>query len=213
MKKFLGVLLLIACLALGANAAVRIGIVPGFSMGGTLVAADSESTFDGGFSLGFGVGYDLMKYLSLELRGTWANHIIPGSLDGLSQGKMTCLPVELMIVGRFPVGQKLFPYVFGGAGYSFNSFTVDAALVDDWADFGFTLSESIKQAVSFSFGAGLDFAITPQILIGLEGKLVICKADGEWSLEDDTTGEIFSTTLTGMSLNRFIVGIGLKYQF
>jgi opacity protein-like surface antigen len=213
MKKFWGVFLLVACLALGANAAVRIGIVPGFSLGGTLVAADSESTFDGGFSLGFGVGYDLMKYLSLELRGTWANHTIPGSLDGLSQGKMTCLPVELMIVGRFPVGQKLFPYVFGGVGYSFNSFTVDAALVDDWADFGFTLSESIEQAPSFSFGAGLDFAITPQILVGLEGKLVICKADGEWSLEDDTTGEIFSTTLTGMSLNRFIVGIGLKYQF
>ncbi len=213
MKKFGGVFLLVACLALGANAAVRIGIVPGFSLGGTLVAADSESTFDGGFSLGFGIGYDLMKYLSLELRGTWANHAIPGSLDGLSQGKMTCLPVELMIVGRFPVGQKLFPYVFGSAGYSFNSFTVETSLVDDWADFGFTLSESVKGAASFSFGAGLDYAITPKILIGFEGKMVICKVDGEWSLEDDTTGETFSATLTGMSLNRFIVGIGLKYQF
>lgn len=213
MKKACGIVLFLLCFAFTANAAVRIGLAPGYALGGKLVADDADSTFDGAFSLGFGVGFDLMQYVSLELRGSWAGHNVAGSLSGLSKGKLTVIPVEAVLVGRFPISGKFFPYLFAGGGYSLNSFTVDSALAGDWSDAGFTLAESIKGAVSFSFGAGLDIALAKNILINVEGRMIMSKADGEWSLTEDASGEVASETLAGLVLNKFVFGLGLKYQF
>jgi opacity protein-like surface antigen len=131
----------------------------------------------------------------------------------LSKGKLAVMPLQLSLMARFPVGDKIVPYVAAGGGYYLNSFTLDAAIVKSWDDLGIDLDEAIDNAFGFHFGAGLDFFVNPNIAITAGVKYCLAKTKGSWTMKEQVSSEETTGTLPDLKLNALVFGAGLKYFF
>jgi outer membrane protein W len=183
-----------------------IGIESGYSMPRENYYSD-EIYYGGNFSLG------ISKNLSLELSGLRVLYEVEGSADGLSNGELSVIPIQLSIQVRFPVTARFIPYVLGGGGYYLNSFTLDEEIINTWDALGFDVEETIENSFGYHVGAGLDFFITGNIGINVDLKYCLVKTKGSWSLTDQIGGTIVSGDLENLSLNSIMVGAGLKFCF
>jgi outer membrane protein W len=208
-KKFIVCVLAVFCLALWADAGIRVGLMGGYA---------SMSEYGGGIAYGGTIGIDLMKYVAVELKGTrFQGGTYAGSTDGLglSKGVMTRMPLEFHIQGRFPLMDgKLIPYLAVGAGFGLNSFEVDAGIAQEWSDLNMTLTEKVDNKLIVPvIGLGVDFALMPNFVVNLEGRYLIGKASGSWSLKENNSGLEATGTLADLNMNTMVFGLGFKFQF
>jgi outer membrane protein len=182
---------------------------------GLFVGASSTSEYGSGLAFGANFYYGITKNIGIEVGGLRFQTTAKDTDDvsKLSKGKLAVMPLQLSLIGRFPVGAKLVPYVAAGGGYYLNSFTLDAALVKSWDDLGFDLEEAIDNAFGFHFGAGLDYFVKPNIAVGAGVKYCLAKAKGLWTMKDQVSSEETEGTLSDLKLNALVFGVGLKYFF
>lgn len=177
-------------------------------------AQPSNSLYSGSVSGGILVSIGLMRFLGVEIQGGYFGFSVEGSADGLSKGKLTVIPIQMSLQGRFPVGGgRLTPFLEAGGGFYLNSFAVNAGLAESWERIGFALEEKVEGALGFHFGAGLDYFLGPNLSLGLGLKYGLAKMKGSWSLTDIAGGTEMSGDLGSLDLNPLTVGLRLRYVF
>jgi opacity protein-like surface antigen len=177
-------------------------------------AKPSNELYSGGTALGFCVSIGFMEYLAVEITGQCFEPKVEASDEGLSKGKLSILPIQLSLQGRYPLsGGRLMPYLELGAGYYLNNFAVDGDLAGNWERVGFTLEEKVKSAMGFHFGAGLDFYVIRNLSLGLGFKYCLAKMKGSWSLTDIASSTEVSGDLSGLKLDPIMFGLRVRYIF
>jgi len=183
-----------------------IGIGAGYSMPQENNYSD-EIYYGGNFCLG------ISKNLSIELSGLRVLYNVEGSADGLGNGDLSVIPIQLSVQVRFPVTHRFVPYILGGGGYYLNSFALDEEIINTWDALGFDVEERIENSIGYHIGAGLDFFITGNIVINADFRYCLVKTKGSWSLTDQIGGTVISGDLEDLSLNSIMFGAGLKFCF
>ena len=177
-------------------------------------AKPSDSLYSGGVSGGLVFSIGLWKYLALEIQGGYFGSGVQGSNEGLSKGKLTVIPIQLSLQGRYPVNEgRLMPYLELGGGYYLNSFAVDSDLVDDWERVGFALEEKVEGAFGFHFGAGLDFFLSRNFSLGLGFKYCLVRMNGSWSLTDNAGSTEVTGDLEDLKLSPLTIALRLRFVF
>jgi len=200
-------ILLIATGAGWCQAAVRIGILAGY-------AQPFEKVYGGGFAYGAGLSFDLHRNIALELRTVRYQYSLEGSLDGLSKGTLSVMPVEIGFKGRFPLaGEKIVPYITVGGGYSFHQFTIDPQLAAVWEKIGFGFTEKMNNAFGFHAGAGLEIVLTPGLALVLDASFRFVRSEGSWTMSDLVGGQEVSGDLAKLGQNSVVFGLGLQFSW
>ena len=185
-----------------------IGIGGGYAMVGDY---GNGLAFGGSFYFGFSRNFGLD--IGVQMLGSTYEGEDPPDINKLSAGKLSVMPVQLSLVGRFPVGTSIAPYIMAGAGYYLNKFTLNGDITSSWDALGFKIEEGLKNSIGFHFGAGLDFFITPSIALNLGATYCMAKAKGDWSITDNATSEVASGDLSGLKLDPLVFGARLKFFF
>ena len=168
-----------------------------------------------GISLAFGAtfSYGFSKNIAIELAGL----VISGNGDydpqTLSAGRLTIMPLQLSLLGRFPLGRKLTPYVLTGGSFFFTMFALDKAVAKGWEDVGITLTEKVDNAFGFHFGAGLEYALGKAMSVAFDVRYILGKTGGAWSIQDNASASETDGTFSGLKLNTLVCSVGLKYLF
>lgn len=124
--------------------------------------------------------------------------------DGLSGGDLRIIPIQLSIKKYFPFQSKTFAYFSGGIGYYLNSFTL--------GDTRFSREESVKSALGYHLGAGIDYYFKGNLAMILEVKYFFMSTDGTWSYIDPVTGQE-SGQFSNIKMDSVVFGIGISYHF
>jgi len=186
---------------------IGIGLIGGY-------AKPSNESYSGGIAFGFCLSIGVMKYLAFEITGQNFGPTVEPSEEGLNKGKLSIMPIQLSLQGRFPIsGGRLMPYVEFGGGYYLNKFTLDGDFAGDWEAVGFTVEEEVKSSIGFHFGGGLDFYVMRNLSIGFGLKYCLAKMDGSWSLTDDASSTEASGALEGLKLNPLTFGLRIRFIF
>ncbi len=185
----------------------RIGLA---IMGG---GASLNGYFSNGFAFGatFSVGFS--KNIAIELAGLFVNGSGENDPETLYEGKLTIMPVQLSLVGRFPINRKFTPYVLAGGSYFLNRFALGSSVANGWDDLGITLTQQIENAFGFHLGAGLEFALASAWSVAVDARYCVGNTRGDWSIRDNISGVETDGTFSDLSLNTLIFSIGLKYFF
>ena len=123
---------------------------------------------------------------------------------------MTKIPLIFSLQGRYPFKDKFVPYLAAGAGYAFNSFSLDSEVKDPWNELGFTVVESINNAFAVQFGGGLDYFINQNVAVFIDFRYMLMTAGGSWAFTDQVSGIERSGELNDLKLNSMFFGLGLK---
>ena len=173
----------------------------------------SNSHFTNSVAIGVTFSYCFNKNLAVELAGLFLSESNEYDPATLSQGKLTTMPLQLSLLGRYPLGKNFALYALAGITYFLNSFSLDSALVDNWHDLGFTMTESVDSALGFHCGAGLEYVLKKNLSAAIGVRYCLGTAKGEWSIRDDASALETSGTFNGLDLNALVFSIGLKYFF
>jgi outer membrane protein W len=171
----------------------------------------ANKQIDGGVAFGATFLYAFSRNIAVELAGIYQQGTVVGDANSLSKGKLTTMPLQLSLMGRFPVGRQLTPYVLAGGSYFLNSFTLDSSVADEWKTLGFTLTEKVDQAFGFHFGAGLEIAFGTTLSMDMNVRYCMAKGAGEWTMTDDASQTEASGTISDLKLDAVVLAIGLKY--
>ncbi len=173
-------------------------------------ALPSESGYDGGFAFGGDLSYLVNRNLAVVLGFYHYQSQTEGSIEGLSKGKLTIMPLSMGIQGRYPVNERLIPYIAAGVAYHFNTFKLCQVCQDHWEALGFDVREEVKNGLGFQIGAGLDYEVTDYIDLNLDVRYQIAKGSGSWSQTDQFSGASVSGDLEGLNFNALIIRVGAK---
>ena len=189
-----------------AGAKSSIGIRAGYAM-------LSEEKYGSGLEYGVNLSFGLSKNIGIEISGLRFQSDVEEDPEALSKGKLSSIPVQLSIQGRFPINDQIVPYVLGGAGYYLNSFTIDDEISADWDSVGVDIEEKMDSAIGFHFGAGVDFFFQENIALNADFRYCIAKTKGSWTMTEQVGGVETSGELEDLSLNSIMFGVGLKFCF
>ena len=183
-----------------------VGLLAGYDM-------PALSNFSGGVKYGGNLSLGLTENITLELKGLTFQSAVEGDPTALSKGKLSVMPIQVSIHARFPIANRLLPYLLGGGGYYVSKFNLDQEIIDAWDALGFSIEEKVENAIGFHLGAGIDLFITKNIALNIDARYCIAKIKGSWTLTDQIIGAETSGDLEGLNLNSLIFGGGLKFYF
>lgn len=183
---------------------MSLGILAGYGLFSSSHIGGSPA-FGASFSLG------LSRNLAIELAGSFMRPNMENDPQTHYQGKLLAMPLQLSLLGRFPVGRKLTPYVLAGGSYFINNFTLDGTIVNEWNIVGMTLTEKMNSTLGFHFGAGLEYSLSRALSVGMDVRYFLAKAKGSWSIIDNASAIESNGTFSGVNLNALIAAITLKY--
>jgi len=173
----------------------------------------TDSLYSGGLAFGAVLGYALSPKLGVEVSGIRYQSEVTGDPDGLSDGKLAVMAVQLSLRGSYPLNDKMTPYAVIGANYQLNSFTLDDSPAAEWETLGFSVEESVDNGIGFHAGLGLDYALQSRLIVNLDARFIMISGKGAWELTDEVSGTQTAEDLDGLSLNSVVVTVGLKYCF
>lgn len=173
----------------------------------------SDSKYKGGVALGATFLIALNRNIAIELAGIYLKGNVENSPGSLSQGVLTTMPLQLSVMGRFPVGRKLTPYLLAGGSYFLNSFAMDSSAADGWETLGFTMTEKVDKAFGFHCGVGLELALGNALAADVSMRYCMAKAKGSWSMTDEASAIETSGTMSDLKLDAMTFAFGLKYFF
>lgn len=208
--------LAVLALTAGSLGAAPLGGGLRFNLNGDYVITSADDQ-NNGFGGGASVALSLNRYISLELNAQFTSVATTGITTGtapiLQKGKLTQIPVQALVQLRLPLPTlPLVPYITAGAGYSFNSFSLDETLVSDFDDLGIDVTESVSGSFVWSVGAGVDFLASPQFVFNIHALYRWSSADADWTFTDQVSGESAQGTLTGIGLKDIVLGIGIGFR-
>lgn len=154
--------------------------------------------FNGNFS------YSISDKFSLELALQVFGSGTDGVPQGLSAGSLTVVPVHLSVRRHFPLDVKSTSFVSAGIGYNFIGFSLD--------DTSFDREETVKNALGFHLGGGVEYFFKENLAVGADLKYVFINTSGSWSYTDPGLGRL-SGSIDSINLNSVIICIGIKYFF
>ena len=165
MKKFLilcATIMVVFALSINAEADPA---DTGFYLGGGVAYAwenfDGEFDFDDAWGINAFAGYRFMRYIALEGNFNWYDDFESDSTNADVEIWTLMLDIKAM----YPVyNDRLVPYLRVGGGY-----------MDAKASAG-SLDAS-NEDFAFNLGGGLDYYVTDQVSIGLDGKYVVGTGD------------------------------------
>jgi len=185
---------------------IGLGILGGYGL-------FANSQFGGNAAFGATFTFAVSRNIAIEIAGIYLKTNVASDPDALSKGKLTTMPLQLSLLGRFPINKKFTPYVLAGGSYFFNSFTLDSAILDGWNAVGFTLTEKLDKAFGFHFGGGLEFALGETLSACFDVRYCMAKGKGNWSLKDSISTIETNGTFKDLNLNTMMFTVGLKYFF
>jgi outer membrane protein W len=174
-------------------------------------ALPSESAYGGDMVFGGGISYLVTPNVAVEVALYRTQSEVEGTLDGLSTGKLTMMPVSLSLQGRYPLGNRLIPYAQVGVAYNFLDFKLCSICQSEWEDMGFAISEEIDNSIGFQVGAGLDYRITDRIALNVDLRYQILNGQGTWSMSDQLSGVSQSGDLNDLNMSALVFRIGAKF--
>lgn len=178
------------------------GIIHKFGAGlGFGFASLSDRDYSGGMKVGGNFYFKLTKRLFLELAVRTFKGNIESNPQGLSDGELSVIPIQLSIQGRFPLKYKFVPYVTGGISYYSNDFSLSGIWIPEY-------KERVDNALGFHFGSGIDYFLMDSMAVNADVRYCLVKARGGRYLIDT-----LEEGIEDISLNSFLFGIGLKYYF
>lgn len=183
---------------------VAAGIIAGYA---------TTSKYGSGLEYGGVLNFGITKNIAVELRGLKFQGNVEGDPEGLSKGKLTVTPVQLSIQGRFPINDRVIPYLATGGDYYLNSFSIDSEIANSWDALGFDISEKTENNMGFHFGVGLDFLFSRAVGLNADFKYCLANTKGSWELTDQVSSTKTSGSLEKLKLNPIIFSVGLKYFF
>jgi len=181
--------------------------------GGAGYSITANEEYQGGVYFRGFLGFCITKNIALQIGGTHTQINTVSSQDGLSNGKLSIIPVLLSLKFRFPIKQLFIPYIGIGGGYSFNKFSILNETVSAWNQLGFNITEHVDNTVAFSIDAGLDYLITKNVALNIELNYSNVKIEGSWIIKDQISDIEKSGAFKSSSLNTVFVGGGLKIIF
>lgn len=176
-------------------------------------AMPSEGDYGSGLAFGVNFHLGITKNITVELGGLKYQSNINRNPTGLSEGKLSVLPIQLSIQARFPVSNKIIPYIRGGVGYSMNNFTINNEVTTQWNNLGYDIKETVENSIEFHFGAGIDLLVHKNIALNGDVRYLISNTKGTWTFVNQIINTENSGTLNELNLNTFTIGFGLKYLF
>ena len=166
------------------------------------LALPSEKDYGSGIKFGGNFYYKISGRVNLEFVIQAFRSSMADDPEKLGEGKLTVLPIQLSVQGRFPLKEQLILYAGGGLGYYLNSYSFEGVKIPD-------RNEEVKNALGFHFGGGLDYFFSENIAANLDMRYCIVKTNGLYTF--DGAGE--DIEIEGINLNSFMLGIGFKYFF
>jgi opacity protein-like surface antigen len=137
----------------------------GFYLGGGVAYAwenfDGDFDFDDAWGLNAFAGYRFMRYIALEGNFNWYDDFESDS----TSADVEIWTLMLDLRAMYPVyNDRLVPYLRIGGGY------MDAKATAGSLD-------ASNEDFAFNLGGGLDYYVTDQVSIGLDGKYVVGTGD------------------------------------
>ena len=115
------------------------------------------------------------------------------------------MPLQLSLLGRFPVGKKLTPYVLAGAVISSTVSAWTARSMNSWNAVGFTLTEKVDNAFGFHFGAGLEYVFGKALSVGFGCALLPGQSQRRAGASPTMQSAVEATgTFSGLNLNALV---------
>lgn len=177
----------------------------------------SSDNYTGGLKFGGNINVIVSRNIAFEINGFSSQREVEGSPDLLSKGTLTVNPLGVNLQVRFPVGDRsspnFVPYIVGGGNYCQNTFNLDDQITSNWNNLGFNVEESVENGIGFNIGAGLDYFVSENFAINVDGRYYINNSKGNWSLTDQKSNGEVSGSFDEINLNSIFIGLGLKYFF
>jgi hypothetical protein len=189
------------------------GLAAGLSLSGGYVFP-SDKAHGQHLAGGAALVLEFSPYMALEIEGAFSAVPTESLPLGLSQGRLYHVPVLMNIRFRLPLKNvPLVPFLTVGGGYAFNIMKLDAAMVNNFKDLGFEVSETCESAALLQAGAGLEILLSSRVAVEAFGLYRLSQAKGEWSMADTVTGIRVSGTIDKVDLNAIVAGCGLRFFF
>ena len=187
------------------------GIGLGVFAGAALLDA---SNYSAGIAFGGRLCFSITKNIGLELKGLmFQSTVEQEQFDKLSDGKLSIIPLQVSLQGRFPVGENFVPYLSAGLGYYLSSFEIDSEISDGWNALGFDIEEKLESALAYHLGLGIDYFFSSKLALNAEVIYSLNESEGFWSITDQVSGTQASGVIEEIGASNFMIGIGLKYYF
>jgi opacity protein-like surface antigen len=195
------------------QSAVRTGkTVPIFWIGGGAgYTMPSESNFEKGINFGGTLGFGVTRHLAVELRVPYYQSNVTGSIGGLSAGQFQTLSFALSVQARYPIKNRIIPYIVAGGDYHLNKFTLDNDIVNSWNAMGFNIEESVDHTFGFHFGGGIDLFILRSLALNFDVRYSTATLKGDWRLADTISQVETTGPIENIKLNFIQAGIGVKF--
>jgi hypothetical protein len=160
--------------------------------------------YNSGVNYNAHISYRIVEGFTLELSVQGFKVGVEGRPRGLSRGDIMIIPFQLSIQKRFPFQYKMIAYITGGIGYYLNKFTL--------MDTSFSREETVKNALGFHIGAGMEYFFRENLSLKLEIKVFFVSPDGSWSYVDPVTG-LQTGQFDNIKLDTALFGIGITHYF
>jgi len=148
--------------------------------------------------------YRFSEKITGELAVRFFSSGVDGDPQGLSQGSLSVVPLQLSVQYLFLLDAQTTAYLAGGMGYYLNGFSVE--------DTSFNRAESVKNALGFHLGGGIEYFFKENLAVKMDLKYCLIQTSGSWSYTDPVAGPV-SGTIDDINLNTVLIAIGLKYIF
>jgi outer membrane protein W len=170
----------------------------GFAGGATL-PADSET--DSSWYLGGNCIYGINKYLAI---GAEAGYTVWDNEENSTEyGELQAVPIFADVILRYPVEVDtliLAPYVIGGLGVIYWDYDESSLLVNN------NVSVDMDAELGIKGGCGLDYHITENIILNVEGSYL-------WSDADVSVSARGAVAAANIDTDLWMVNGGIRYVF
>jgi opacity protein-like surface antigen len=198
--------IVILAAAVPSTAQIRFGLLGGYAL-------TPNANLSGGVAYGAGLTIEVAPNFSLELGALRFQASTTTAPDGLSQGTLGLVPIELGFSVRFPLATGFKLLLGAGGGYVLPHFSLDPQLVKDWEAAGFSIEEKVDPAFGFHIRGGFEAALNARIAMVVEARYSMCRSKGSWILSDRAgTGDL-NGAIKNLNLDSLIFGVGLVFSF
>lgn len=158
------------------------------------------------------VGFSLSGNWSLGITAARWQLPTSGKIDSLSRGKITEMPFELELRGRFPLGKgKTAVYAAAGAGYAMHTYAMDSAVSSGWRTAGLEVDENVDPGPAAHIGLGIEFPLGPNAAFDIGARYSLMRTKGTWSMSDTAGGESVGGTLDGLEFDMLAIVAGIRF--
>lgn len=165
----------------------------------------AQDNINNGFGSGLGAVFYINQNVSLAFEWKYSRFSVAKKEDEFLKGTLTMTPLFASIRYKFQTGTFFSPYIFGGAGFFFNTMSLDERLSPEDKN---VRKQEIHNGLGLCGGFGGSFKINERISLFIEGLYLIRKANVETVFVDNSPSKPFKANFRSIS-----VLIGLEYFY